>query len=209
MARSSPLRPATLALTLLAAWPSAASAQCTNWSDPASLGYAGDATFHAPQAETGELYVGTRCWCGYHGERLPHIARWNGAGWTQLGPPTFFDFGGDMYGLAVVDLGAGVAPHIWGTMRTHAFPAAGNFMRWTGSTWISAEEAPPGVCHAMLTYDDSIDARPHAATSSGVYRRDGQASTLLGGPSVPMNRASTMVAHDDGQGSALHVASHP
>ena len=148
-------------------------------------------------------------------EGLPiaRLARWNGAGWEQVGGP----FVGRVRGMVRFDDGTGLKLAVCGRIDTIGGVPMSNVATWDGTAWASLGSSASfdKRVYDLVVFDDGAGPALHAggafttvegAAAGRVARWDGTAWQPLG---IGMNdRVLELAVFDDGSGAALYAGGH-
>jgi hypothetical protein len=137
-----------------------------------------------------------------------HVVRWNGSGWTNLGP----NFNNGLW-LRVVDLGGG--PELYGIGNFTAIGATpvSKVVKWNGSEWVSIGAMTQYIAD-LAAYDDGSGTKLYAMSNCCAYqimlwRLEGNTWVPLGSPWSPPFTTYNMVGlqpFNDGPGqSGLYI----
>jgi hypothetical protein len=165
------------------------------------------------------LYVGGE-FTTAGGEVVNHIARWNGAGWSDLSGAVGIGLDNSVLSFAVYDDGTGPALYAGGSFVTAGGITVNRIARWDGVTW-SALSGPSGAgvgggsVKALAVYDDGNGPALYAggdfSTAGGgtayrLARWNGSAWSAVSGLSGASYIAVIALAvYEDGNGAGLYV----
>jgi len=168
------------------------------------------------------LYVGGR-FTSASGESLNHIARWDGASWSELSGPLGSVVNGTVEALAVYDDGNGEALYVGGGFTSASGVIVNHIAKWDGASW-SAVSGPAGTgvsgsVRALAVYDDGSGEALYAGgyfTSAGgvrvnhIAKWDGVSWSALSGPSGTgvSDVVRALAVYDDGNGEALYAGGY-
>ena len=146
------------------------------------------------------------------GAAAPHIARWDGATWSPLGPPGS-GTNGSVLSLAVFDGGSGPDLYVGGEFILAGGGLASHVARWDGSGWSALSGANPidngtnGVVRSLAVFDDG--SGPDLYVGGGfltvpgldaarLARWDGTQWSTAGDPFFFGGHVRALAAFDDG-----------
>lgn len=175
------------------------------WSDVA--GGTNGTLYALASAESG-LYAG-----GFFsqagGEPANSVARWDGTSWSPLGD----GLNNRVFALEVFDDGTGEALYAAGVFTSSGETAVSRIAKWDGQEWSALGTGLNGIVNALEVFDDGSGPALYAAglisIAGGVpveqvARWDGQEWSGLG-VSGPDDMVNSLVAYDDGNGTALYA----
>jgi len=163
------------------------------------------------------------------GVPAPHVARWDGSGWSALSGPSGVGTSGTVSALTVFDDGTGPALYSGGSFATAGGLEVHNIARWNGAAWSalsgSSGNGTDDVVKALSVHDDGTGAALYAGgffaaaggvEVNGIARWDGSEWTALSGPagagmSSDFALATSVVAfctYDDGGGPGLYAGGY-
>ncbi|MCC6659838.1 MAG: hypothetical protein IT437_03020 [Phycisphaerales bacterium] len=150
-----------------------------------------------------------------------HVARWDGAGWTDIGPrlATVTPEEARIFCWAHYDDGSGDALYMLGRFRMFPFPSAPfNLARWDGVSWSSVGGAIPNNPTAMAVFDDGsgdalyvsdfIVGHSTPGHVRNIGRWDGHTWTSIGAfgeKTYGTGTVYSLTPFDDGSGPSLFV----
>lgn len=150
-----------------------------------------------------------------------HIARWNGANWSNVGD----GFDGDVLALAVLDDGSGPALYAGGAFTLAGATMVNGIAKWNGTNWLplgtGMSGGTPTDVRALCAFDDgsgvAIYAGGRFTHADGGYvgnvaRWRNGAWSSIGGVSNTSSSTSVdvdaLAVYNDGSGSALYVGGY-
>lgn len=158
------------------------------------------------------LYVGGD-FTAAGGTSVHHLARWDGASWSAMGPGLSAHVGPiPVAALEVFDDGNGARLYAAGSL------ALGNVLRWSGAAWEPLGRGIGGTVSTLTVYDDGsgpqLVAGGHFMAAGGqemrrVARWNGASWSTLGngiGLGVPdQTHVASLLAFDSGSGPELYA----
>jgi trimeric autotransporter adhesin len=144
-----------------------------------------------------------------------HIARWDGAAWTVLGPGlTWTDYPPYVRALQVFDDGSGPALYAGGQFDRAGALVVNAIARWDGASWSSLGDGLDNDVYALATFDDGSGLALYASgpfenivggeSAAGVAAWDGAVWRPLGlGIGAHARGAMALATRNSDQGGTL------
>ena len=149
------------------------------------------------------------------GVSAPHLARWNGTGWSAVGGS---GMSGNVHALGVYDDGSGPALYAGGSFPTAGGVAVGGIAKWDGASWSALGSGISGSGARVLAFEVFDDGSGPALYAGGTFtgidgipagriaRWDGTSWSALGTLSLgTVGSVATLAVFDDGSGPALYA----
>lgn len=145
------------------------------------------------------------------GQRVFHVAKWDGANWSALGTGTNHT----VHALTVFDDGHGPALYAGGKFTSADDDTANFLAKWDGANWSEVGGGTNNAIWGLTVLDDGRGPALYAsgwfkaagaAAAGGVAKWDGLSWSALGGGQGLERPARALTVFDEGRGAALYAA---